>query len=88
MREQMKDDVGTMRGGHVMTSNVVNQLDGVLQETDSSSTKSFCVTDLRKREFNNKQSILSFFFFLSFHLPPATSVMAAFVLPELLDPYL
>lgn len=82
----MKDDVGTVRGGHVMTSDVVNQLDGVLQESGSSSTKSICVTDLRKREFNNKQSILSFF--SSFLLPAATSVMAAFVLPELLDLYL
>lgn len=33
----MKDGVGTASGGHVMTSDVVNQLDGVLQESGSSS---------------------------------------------------
>lgn len=33
----MKDSVGTVREGHVMTSDVVNQLDGVLQESGSSS---------------------------------------------------
>lgn len=76
----MKDDVGTVREGHVMTSDVVNQLDGVLQESGSSNTKSLCVTDLRKREFNNKQSLLSHFL-SSFLLPAASSVMAAFVLP-------
>lgn len=69
-----------------MTSDVINQLDGVLRESGSSSTKSLCVTDLRKREFNNKQSILSFF--SSSLLSAATSVTAAFVLPELLDVYL
>lgn len=33
----MKDDVGPVRGGLVMTSDVVNQLDRVLQESGSSS---------------------------------------------------
>ncbi len=33
----MKNGVGTVRGGHVMTSDVVNQLDGVLQERGFSS---------------------------------------------------
>ncbi len=37
MKSGMKDGVGTVRGGHVMTSDVVNQLDGVLQESGSSS---------------------------------------------------
>lgn len=37
MKRGMKDGVGTVRGGHVMTSDVVNQLDGVLQESGSSS---------------------------------------------------
>lgn len=33
----MKDGVGMVRGGHVMTSDVINQLDRVLQESGSSS---------------------------------------------------
>lgn len=37
IKRGMKDGVGTVRGGHVMTSDVVNQLDGVLQESGSSS---------------------------------------------------
>lgn len=39
MKRGMKDGVGTVRGGggYVMTSDVINQLDGVLQESGSSS---------------------------------------------------
>lgn len=37
MKRGMKDDVGMVRGRHVMTSDVINQLDRVLQESGSSS---------------------------------------------------
>ena len=37
LKPGMKNDAGTERVGHVMTSDVVNQLDRVLQERCSSS---------------------------------------------------
>lgn len=37
MERGMKDGAGTVRVGYVMTSDVINQLDGVLQESGSSS---------------------------------------------------
>lgn len=54
-------DAAWWRGVDVMTSDVIYQLDGVFQESGSTATKSFCVTDLRKGEWNNKHSLLAHF---------------------------